>query len=115
MSQTTRLPVSRRHRFPADHIDAPWHFLNFLPEPHGHGSLRPTDVQSTGPAAPPFVAFSMSVMLRALPAPTITGSFLVATYFSVGVSAGPASITSFGPVPLPSNSATTSSRTPIAL
>src|SRR5207302_4323020 len=21
---------------------APWHFLNFLPLPHGHGSLRPT-------------------------------------------------------------------------
>src|SRR5581483_2890915 len=21
---------------------APWHFLNFLPEPHQHGSLRPT-------------------------------------------------------------------------
>ena len=21
---------------------APWHFLYFLPEPHGHGSLRPT-------------------------------------------------------------------------
>ena len=20
----------------------PWHFLYFLPEPHGHGSLRPT-------------------------------------------------------------------------
>ena len=20
---------------------APWHFLNFLPEPHQHGSLRP--------------------------------------------------------------------------
>src|SRR6188508_2345170 len=24
--------------FPAQ---APWHFLNFLPEPHQHGSLRP--------------------------------------------------------------------------
>src|SRR3954471_14538156 len=21
---------------------APWHFLYFLPDPHGHGSLRPT-------------------------------------------------------------------------
>src|ERR671917_2176565 len=21
---------------------APWHFLNFLPDPHQHGSLRPT-------------------------------------------------------------------------
>src|SRR5438552_127370 len=24
------------------YIAAPWHFLNFLPLPHGHGSLRPT-------------------------------------------------------------------------
>src|SRR5882757_5566468 len=24
------------------HSPAPWHFLNFLPEPQGHGSLRPT-------------------------------------------------------------------------
>src|SRR6266581_5043707 len=24
------------------YIPAPWHFLNFLPLPHGHGSLRPT-------------------------------------------------------------------------
>src|SRR6266849_7336959 len=24
------------------HAVAPWHFLYFLPEPHGHGSLRPT-------------------------------------------------------------------------
>ena len=23
-------------------VPAPWHFLYFLPEPHGHGSLRPT-------------------------------------------------------------------------
>src|SRR6185437_16844757 len=28
----------RRRPFPAQ---APWHFLNFLPEPHQHGSLRP--------------------------------------------------------------------------
>src|SRR4051794_15656162 len=25
-----------------DHAAAPWHFLYFLPEPHGQGSLRPT-------------------------------------------------------------------------
>jgi hypothetical protein len=24
------------------YASAPWHFLNFLPEPHGQGSLRPT-------------------------------------------------------------------------
>src|SRR5882672_12649732 len=24
------------------HSPAPWHFLNFFPEPQGHGSLRPT-------------------------------------------------------------------------
>jgi hypothetical protein len=24
------------------HAVAPWHFLYFLPLPHGHGSLRPT-------------------------------------------------------------------------
>ncbi len=29
-----------RHQAPA--AAAPWHFLYFLPEPHGHGSLRPT-------------------------------------------------------------------------
>src|SRR5437899_1082009 len=27
---------------PVVYIAAPWHFLNFLPLPHGHGSLRPT-------------------------------------------------------------------------
>jgi len=25
---------------------APWHFLNFLPLPHGHGSLRPTSFKA---------------------------------------------------------------------
>ena len=25
-----------------DYAAAPWHFLYFLPEPQGHGSLRPT-------------------------------------------------------------------------
>jgi len=36
---------------------APWHFLNFLPLPHGHGSLRPTPaygfVANAGSAIPP--------------------------------------------------------------
>ena len=27
---------------------APWHFLNFFPDPHGQGSLRPTVDQSIG-------------------------------------------------------------------
>ena len=25
-----------------DYIPLPWQFLNFLPDPQGHGSLRPT-------------------------------------------------------------------------
>src|SRR5680860_680978 len=29
---------------------APWHFLYLLPEPHGHGSLRPTLSAATSPA-----------------------------------------------------------------
>src|SRR6266852_5376719 len=28
--------------FVVNHTLAPWHFLYFLPEPHGQGSLRPT-------------------------------------------------------------------------
>ncbi len=28
--------------YPSAAAAAPWHFLYFLPEPHGHGSLRPT-------------------------------------------------------------------------
>ena len=33
---------------------APWHFLNFLPLPHGHGSLRPTLASwRTGPVRGP--------------------------------------------------------------
>ena len=31
--------VTRKAR---NYTSAPWHFLYFLPEPHGHGSLRPT-------------------------------------------------------------------------
>src|SRR5262245_36967820 len=30
-----------------DHASRPWHFLYFLPEPHGHGSLRPTLASAT--------------------------------------------------------------------
>jgi hypothetical protein len=34
-------------------ITAPWHFLNFFPDPHGHGSLRLTLLQSAPAGAPP--------------------------------------------------------------
>ena len=81
-------PPSTRER--RDYTDTPWHFLNFLPEPHGQGSLRPTFVQSTGPLA---AAFWMSLMLRAFPAPTMSGSRLAVVGFSFGVSAGPTSTT----------------------
>ena len=36
-------PVSRLGAYArAAAAQAPWHFLNFLPEPHQHGSLRPS-------------------------------------------------------------------------
>src|SRR5690349_678940 len=38
----TRLQSAIINPQSAIHIAAPWHFLNFLPLPHGHGSLRPT-------------------------------------------------------------------------
>src|SRR5215207_11021237 len=87
------LPIRARQ----SHRDAPWHFLNFFPDPHGQGSLRPTFVQSTGAVAAPEVA---SLRVRARPAPTITGSrFATAAVRSgAGVSAGPTSITSSTPV-----------------
>src|SRR3954467_14527083 len=75
------------------YIEAPWHFLNFFPEPHGHGSLRPTVDQSTGPLG----CVSPNVLGR--PAPTIGGSFLADTGVcwlagaAAGVSAGPTSTT----------------------
>src|SRR5438132_13517176 len=34
--------TSARASEPVVYIAAPWHFLNFLPLPQGHGSLRPT-------------------------------------------------------------------------
>src|SRR5215204_5932677 len=100
-------------RVPRPQRDAPWHFLNFFPDPHGQGSFRPTFVQSTGAVAAPEVA---SLRLRARPAPTITGSrFATAAVRSgAGVSAGPRSITSSTPVATGS-SGTTSSSTPSAL
>src|SRR5215213_8297008 len=92
--------------------DAPWHFLNFFPDPHGQGSFRPTLLQSTGAVAAPDVA---SLRLRARPAPTITGSrFAAAARSGAGVSAGPTSRISSTPVATGS-SGTTSSSTPSAL
>ncbi len=35
-------PASGRRRRLTDRVQAPWQRLNFLPEPHGHGSFRPT-------------------------------------------------------------------------
>src|SRR6266550_3714983 len=85
-----------------DQSVAPWHFLNFLPDPHGHGSLRPTLLQSVAP--PPAPGSSE----RTFPAPTTTGSGRAAAR-AVGGSAGP---TSMAPAGSPGG---TSSRTPVAL
>src|SRR5688500_9387959 len=70
----------------------PWHFLNFLPEPHGHGSLRPTFDQSPLAPAPP-VGDAAGLMDLVRPAPTTIGSVRAAAFF-FGGSAGPTSITS---------------------
>src|SRR5690606_41269290 len=40
LSHSRRSHVRRKSIVP--HPAAPWHFLYFLPLPHGHGSLRPT-------------------------------------------------------------------------
>src|SRR2546427_2851478 len=40
LSSPFPLPPSRP--LPGRYTAAPWHFLNFLPLPHGQGSLRPT-------------------------------------------------------------------------
>src|SRR6186713_240062 len=88
---------------------APWHFLNFLPEPQGHGSFRPTFDQSPGPVDG-VAAAGLSDRVR--PAPTTTGSCRATTFF-FGGSAGPTSITSasaVGGVPLSSPSAPSSFR-----
>src|SRR2546426_12442391 len=49
--------TSARASEPVVYIAAPWHFLNFLPLPHGHGSLRPTPAYgfetNAGSATPP--------------------------------------------------------------
>src|SRR5215211_527676 len=101
-----RRSVPRRLR---DHIVAPWHFLNFLPEPQGHGSFRPTADQSTlagvfGPDND-----------RIRPAPTIDGSLRAVTGLLAGVSAGPISTAPSTPLPDVSSSTGMSSRMPSAL
>src|SRR5205823_2386120 len=50
-SRTTRSPVPPATLRPslADHF--PWHFLNFLPDPHQHGSLRPGNLLGGDPEA----------------------------------------------------------------
>ena len=49
------------HQAPAPDCTTPWHFLNFLPDPQGQGSLRPTFglarwIVSTFASAPPSAA-----------------------------------------------------------
>src|SRR4051812_18093636 len=73
---------------------APWHFLNFLPDPHGQGSFRPTVDQST------FVGTGAWFSERVRPAPTTIGSRRATTSF-FGGSSGAISITSSAPLPLP--------------
>src|SRR5262249_53929330 len=89
---------------------APWHFLNFFPEPQGHGSFRPTVDQSTlaGICAPrDFVR----------PAPTMTGSFRATGFVAAGDSPGPMSTAPSAPFPdgTVTSSSGTSSRMPNAL
>src|ERR1044072_2111295 len=80
----------------------PWHFLYFLPEPHGHGSLRPTlgrsrltgavvgpspDVRALPRACAAFAATSASTsssFLSATPRSTIWRSF---SFWSSGTAA----------------------------
>src|SRR2546422_1975784 len=42
--------------FPGRYTAAPWHFLNFLPLPQGHGSLRPTPVYGLATTEAPTAA-----------------------------------------------------------
>src|SRR4030095_12393103 len=95
------LAVMRSYRF------TPWHFLNFFPDPHGHGSFRPTVDQSVPGGGVPLPSSE-----RKRPAPTIDGSFRAVTGFGEGVSAGPTSSTVSSAV---GSSAGMSSRIPSAL
>src|SRR5687768_12095263 len=88
---TLRTRTMRVYRF------APWHFLNFFPEPHGHGSFRPTLDQSAGATGALAAGFSDRAPR---PAPTTTGSGRAAAFF-FGGSAGPTSMTCSVPSPPP--------------
>src|ERR1019366_8529172 len=96
---------SKRRDLVRDYAFAPWHFLNFFPLPHGHGSLRPTLDQSAVAAPPPAAS-----VRTPLPAPTIVGSRRTAVP-PFGDSSGPTSSTSSVPVA----SSPSDSRTPSAL
>src|SRR6476661_4894340 len=85
-----------------DYRFAPWHFLNFFPDPHGHGSFRPTVDQSTLAGAGVANDFVR-------PAPTITGSFRATGLVAAGGSAGPMSTPPLAPSPLPDDVAAISS------
>src|SRR5258705_1785263 len=108
------MPVSSSNSY----NDAPWHFLNFFPDPHGHGSSRPTFDQSFAPAGPPATPGTgppaIALLSDELLPPTCTvGSGRTADP-RFGASAG--AISSVASVPSPSSSpGTTSSSTPRAL
>src|SRR5438270_12545635 len=101
--------TSQPHRHSA-YTFTPWHFLNFFPDPHGHGSFRPTVDQSVPGGGVPFPSSD-----RNRPAPTIDGSFRAATGLGAGDSAGPmSSVASVPCVEVPSSGGM-SSRMPRAL
>src|SRR3954470_20959833 len=93
---------------------APWHFLNFFPDPHGHGSFRPTLLQSVGPevpgtpATPPTAPPAIALLSDELLLPTWTvGSGRTAVPF-FGASAG--AMSRVASVPSADSSSTSSSR-----
>src|SRR5262249_58229988 len=70
---------ARRTSLPRQAAEAPWHFLYFLPLPHGQSSLRPTRGTEPGDAARPIGAETVpsdgappeawSIALRLAPPP----------------------------------------------
>src|SRR5207302_2609190 len=68
----------------------PWHLLNFLPDPHQHGSLRPSLAAAAppGPAAAPAGAigrgFFGAPLLPAPPAPSGSPGPLSRTWRTTG-------------------------------
>src|SRR3954463_15995020 len=74
-----RLPRHQSERTRATlYSVAPWHFLNFLPEPHGQGSFRPTVDQST------FAGTGAWFSERVRPPPPTNGSRRAPTPFFCG-------------------------------